>query len=98
MHDDEVPLEATARGRQIAPAIAVPEPVAVGDRALMLHAEMRRLDQLEAVLVERIGSEPVLEARHHRNGLLELDASRVEVDRERIEIQRERSLLALIHL
>src|SRR5439155_224241 len=41
VHDDEVPLQAEARARGVAPAITVRVPVAVGDGALVLHSCVR---------------------------------------------------------
>src|SRR5207247_4372688 len=79
VHDDEVPGEPRARPGEVAPAIAVLVMIAVGDRALMLHPQVRRLDQLVAVLIPGVGPEPALEALEHRLRLLELDPRRAAV-------------------
>ena len=95
MHDDEVPLHAPAGAREIAAGVAVLVSVAVGDAALVLHAEVRRLDELVAVLVPRIRPEPVLEALQHRNRLAELHLRRVGVVGERPVVDRQLALLAV---
>src|SRR5207237_3888509 len=58
--DDEVEARADADAGVVAPAVAVPEAVAVGDRTLVLHAGVGHLDQLVAVLLERVLAEIVL--------------------------------------
>src|SRR6185312_6353143 len=64
----------------------------------MLHAQMRCLDELVAVLVPRIGTEPALEALQHWLHLLELLPGGVNVVVERIEIEREPPSLALVDI
>ena len=80
------------------PRYAVLVVIAVGDGALVLHAEVRRLDELVAVLVPGERAEPVLEALEHRLHLLELLAGGVEVIVERIEVERELASLALVYV
>ncbi len=94
MHGDEVPLEAEAGAGEVAAAVAVLEFIAVGDGALVFHPEVRRLDQLEAVLVPGIRAEPVLEAGEHRPHLLPLHPRGIGVNRERPEVEREAAGLA----
>src|SRR5690606_9640121 len=89
---------AVPAARTVASAIAVLVAVAVRDRRLMLHAEVRRLDELEAVLVPRIGAEPVLEARDRRLHLRELPARGLELVVERPVVQRQYAILALVDL
>ena len=95
MHDDEVPLQAEAGARAVAPAVAVRVPVAVGDGALVLHPGVRHFDQFVPVLVPRIRTEPVLETPEHRGGLDELPLRGVEVIAEGPEVEREWSVLSL---
>ena len=94
VHDDEVPLQAEAGAGEVAAEVAVAVVVAIGDGALVLHAEVRRLDQLVPVRGPRIRPEPVLVALHHRRRLAELPARGVEVIGERPEVHGERSRLA----
>src|SRR2546425_13003222 len=69
--------------------------IAVRDCALMLHSEMRRLDEFVAVGVPRIRAEPVLEAVQYRDHLLELTLRGVRVISERPEVERQSSGLAV---
>src|SRR5437899_798985 len=85
--DDEVPLEAEARSGQVAAQIAIEVMIPVGDSTLMLHAEVRRLDELIAVGVPGIRTEPVLEAPEQRDRLLKLPARRVGMVVERPEVE-----------
>ena len=62
VNDDEVELQADADAGPVAFEVAVGEAVAVGDRALVLHAGVRHFDQLVAVLLERILAEEFLVA------------------------------------
>src|SRR5204862_8270573 len=80
------------------PEVAGLVALAVGDGALVLHAEVWCLDELVAVLVPRIRAEPALETLKHRLYLLELYLRRVEVIVERIEIESEISLLACVEI
>src|SRR5205814_4904235 len=95
MHDDEVPLQSQAGGREIASQVAVLVMIAVGDGALMLHAEVRCLDELVAVRIPWVRTEPVLEAGEHGLDLLELLLGGVSVVRQRPEVEREMAALAL---
>jgi len=70
--------------------------VTVRDRALMLHAQVRSLDELVSVLVPRKRPEPALEALKHRLHLLELLAGGVGMVVERIKVERQFAALALI--
>ena len=54
--DDEIPFQAPAGAGEVAAEVAVLEPVAVGDVALVLHSQVGRFDQLIAVFVERVGA------------------------------------------
>ena len=96
VHDDEIPLEPESRARRVAPAIAVREVVAVRHGALVLHARVRHLEQLVAVFVPRIRTEPVLEAFQHGERLRKLLLRRLHVICERPEVHGEEALLALI--
>ena len=61
----------------------------------MLHAEVRCLDELVAVGVPRIGTEPTLETAHQWEHLLKLAAGRVDVIVERPEVECQPSCLAV---
>ena len=87
VHDDEIPLQAEPRAGQVAAEVAIEEVVAVGDAALMLHAEVGGLDQLVAIGIPGVRPEPMLEAAQHRDHLLELAAGRVGVVVERPEVE-----------
>ena len=87
--DDEVESGADPHARPVAPQVAVREPVPVGDRALMLHPGVRHLDQLVAVVLERILAEVVLEGFEHPLGLRKLLLGLLQVLRQRVEIERE---------
>ena len=87
VHNDEIPLQAQSRARQVAAEIAVEVMVAIGDGALMLHAQVRRLHELVAIGVPRIRPEPVLKAPQHGNHLLELSPRGIGVIVERPEIE-----------
>src|SRR2546422_3693299 len=63
----------------------------------MLHPEVRRLDELIAVGVPGIRTEPVLEAAQQRDRLLELPAGRVRVVVERSE-EHTSELQSRLHL
>ena len=96
VHDDEVPADSVACLRAIATEVSVQVAIAVGDRALVLHAEVRSLDELVAILVPRERTEPALEALQHRLDLLKLLRGGVEVIVERIEVERQLSLLSFV--
>src|ERR1035437_921928 len=83
-----------SRVGEIATEIAVVVMVSIGDGALVLHAEMRRLDEFVTVLVPRERAEPVLEAGYHRLRLLELLGRDVAMVRERPVVHRQLASLA----
>src|SRR5687768_16373385 len=64
MHNDEVPFQAPAGAREIAPEVSILVPVAIGDAALMLHAKVRSFNHLEPVFIKRIWAEPVFKMLH----------------------------------
>ena len=82
-------FEADADAGPVALEIAVGEAVAVGDGALVLHARVRHLDQLVAVLLERVFAEVVLEGLEHRLRLRELPLRLLEVPGQHVEIERQ---------
>ena len=82
-------FEADADAGPVALEIAVGEVVAVGDGALVLHARVRHLDQLVAVLLERVLAEVVLVGLEHRLGLRELPLRLVEIAGQHVEIERQ---------
>ncbi len=84
--DDEIELRADAHTRPIAPVVAVGEPVAVRDGALVLHACVRHLDQLIAIFLERVLAKVVLERLDHFLGLRELALRFVQILGQRVEI------------
>ena len=96
--ENVVPRQARAGSREVAAEVAVLVPVAVRDGGLVLHAEKRRLDEFEAVLVPRERAEPVLEAGQHRLRLRELPPRARLVAFERVEVQRERAGFAVVHV
>ena len=87
VNDDEVEPRADADARPVAAEVAVLEAVAVGHRALMLHAGIGHLDQLVAVVLERIFAEVVLKGFEHPLGLGELLLGLLQVFRQRVEIE-----------
>jgi hypothetical protein len=70
--DDEIPVVSLSGAREVSAEVTVHVVIAVGDGALVLHAEVRGLDQLVAVVIPRVGSKPSLEAAQHRFDLREL--------------------------
>ena len=63
--DDEIEPRADPHARPVALEVAVLEAVAVGDRALVLHAGVGHLDQLVAIPLERVLAEIMLEGLKH---------------------------------
>jgi len=86
--DDEVELHADADAGPVALEVAVREAIAVGHGALVLHAGVGRLDQLVAVLAERVLAKVLLEGLDHRLRLRELLLRLVETLRKDPEVQR----------
>src|SRR4051794_20660749 len=72
--------------------------IPVGDRALVLHAEVRRLDELVPVFIPREWAKPCLEALEHWLYLLELLARGLDVVVEWPEVERQVSFLPLVHV
>ena len=64
--------------------------VAVGDRRLVLHAQVRALDQLEAVAVERVLAEVLLEGGEHRLRLLEVASGLLQVPGQDVVVEGQR--------
>ena len=87
--DDEVELQADADAGPVALEVAVREAVAVGDRALVLHARVGHFDQLVAVLPERVLAEVLLECLEHRPGLRELALRLLQVSGQHVEVERQ---------
>ncbi len=89
--DDEIELEAQ---RGAPAAVAITEAIAVGHRRLVLHAGVGDFDQLVAIPVPRVGTEPVLETLQHGFRLRPLAVCGVKVIGQRPEVEGELALFA----
>ncbi len=87
--DDEVEPRADSDACPVALAVAVLIVIAIGDRALVLHARIRHLDQFVTVLDKRILAEVVVVRLHHRLGLRELRLRFVQVFRQNVVVHRQ---------
>ena len=87
--DDEVESEADAGARPVAPQVAVGEVVAVGHRALVLHAGVGHLDQLVSIFRKRIVAEIVPKDLQHAFGLGKLLFRLRLVFRQHVKIERQ---------
>ena len=63
--------------------------IAVGHRALVLHARVGHLDQFVAVLLEGILSEVMVVGLHHARHLRELPLRSFHVRRQHIVVERQ---------
>src|SRR4030095_3302392 len=72
MDDNKVEFETDAGTAHISIEIAVAKPVAVRNRALMLHPWVRNSDEFVTVFVKGILAEPMFEGFHHAGNFLEL--------------------------
>ncbi len=96
--DDEIPEQSVPRRRAVAAEVSILVVIAVSDRALVLHSQVRRLDELVTILVPRERTEPVLEALQHRLHLLELFLRCIGVIVDRPEVEAEVAALSLIYV
>src|SRR5690606_34811602 len=65
VHDNEVEFLSPSRSREVHAEVAILVAIAICNRTLVFHAEVRRFYQFVSILIKRVGAKPVLEAFEH---------------------------------
>src|SRR5664280_764247 len=98
MNNNKVEFIAPAGTAQVHPAITIFITISIGNRALVLHTQVRRFNQLVSILIKRVGPEPMLKGSKHHRRLFELYPGFFKVLLQYIVVAVEITLLAFEYL
>ena len=79
MYDNKIEFQSPSATAKISSTIAIFKTIAISNRALVFHPQVRGFDKLVSILIKRILTKPVLKSCKHQRGLLKLKFRFVQV-------------------